>query len=149
MERTVDDHLHENERILAICDRFYATDQRVIRWESRKIGEQVNTLIYDQIDSVIVSHHRRRRMMAFGGILFLLALAGGANTDGQWILAVIGLVAGSLGVFGVGGTSSFEIRSSDLEPHESNLWRSSGADRKSVLQIAAVIRSGHRSWPFE
>ena len=141
----IEDFLQKDERVLASCDEFRATDQRLIRYEKRRGKEQVRAIEYDQIASVLMVSRPRVQSIVMGLVVALLAVAIGPEGVAKPILIVVGLLGGFSGFLNV--RIYLELNSDHLSPKEQHRWRIAGGRREEAQKLVALIQSPEARQP--
>ena len=68
----IDSLLEPNEICISSWGILYATEKRIVRLESAKIGYQLNDLSYNKVDRVSTSTARRKSMIVLGVLVALM-----------------------------------------------------------------------------
>ena len=133
------EHLLDREVVLASYGPFYATDQRIIRYEVRGARERFESLDYEQVDSLARVVAPRVQTVVLGALVVLLALLVGPDGVAQVIFTSLGL-AGMLAGF-LNRRTYLEIRSAALDAAAQRRWRVADSDADETRRLMAVVLS--------
>ena len=137
----IDSLLEPNEIRISSWGILYATENRIIRLETAKIGYQLNDLSYNEIDHVSTSTARRKSILVLGILVtlmgFLLFPKGGMETT--FILTGISSVIGA--VVGIGRSRSLQIYNKNFDSPTQALWEFQDFDTPKMRRLCLTIGS--------
>ena len=139
MEHPLDEHLLGREVVLASYGPFYATDQRLIRYEVKRDREQVEAIGYAELDGLVRGVALRVQTVVLGALVVILALLLGPDGLPQTIFAgagIIGMLAGFLN-----RRHYLEFRSAALDPKTQRRWRMADSPSEEARRLMAVAFS--------
>ena len=141
---SLQDHLHPGEQVLSQCQHFYATGQRIIRYEETRRGEVVKSVPYSQLRGIETVKEPRHNLLIMGTLavpagLALLYLRIIFFTSILVFLAAAALIY--LG--GAGKKAYYQIRVDGVPRNELKLWRvdfmQSGSFFATIRQIIGEL----------
>ena len=129
------EHLLAREVVLASHGDFYATDQRIIRYEVRRNRERVEAITYEQLDGLVNVVAPRVQTVVLGALVVFLAVLVGPDGIAEVIFTGLGLAGMLAGFFN--RRSYLEFRSAAFDPKTQRRWRL-GADAGSRWRCAPL-----------
>ena len=98
--KNIENFLSHKEHILASYGNYYATNKRIIRYESTILGEKMRDMHYNHINSVYFNSNSRIIIIVLGVILIFMGIIGNQieMVTGSLIM-VMGFIVIILGLF--------------------------------------------------
>ena len=135
----IESHLQPGERVLASCDRFYATSRRLIRCEKLGRREQVDALPYAQIRSVARRRKIRKQTVVLAFLVALLAVSIGPDGTVKNLLVVAGLIGLVFAFLNPG--IYVEFRAAGLSGKRQARWRLTDTRHPGVSDLVQTVRA--------
>ena len=139
------EHLLDREVVLASHGAFYATDQRIIRYEVRRDRERVEAITYEQLDGVVNVVAPRVQTVVLGALVVFLAVLVGPDGVAQVIFTGLGLAGMLAGFFN--RRSYLEFRSAALDTKAQRRWRLAESQAEEAQLLVAVVLFPERYRP--
>ena len=117
------EQLREGETIISDHQPFYATSQRVIRYEEKDGGEELWELSYARLTSVEVIKLPRHKMMIAGTLMVVggAIMAATIQFITSWLAISVGV--GALIYGGIGKEAFYQFHANDMTKEEEARWR--------------------------
>lgn len=132
---SVQDILKPGEKVLSVCKPLYATSQRIVRYDERMPGEQVDEIAYNDLTGVELMWKPSHPMMILGTVCIIAAIF--LSLTGLILITsvpalIIGVVLLVLGARG--GPGYYRLRTRDSSPHPYLT-----PDRKQSITLLTVM----------
>jgi hypothetical protein len=136
---SVHDYLTKDENILARCNKYYATEKRVIKYEKSLSGEKMDDLVYSHISSLSLSTHVRGGLIFLGIILLLIGLFSfDAASESASFLSLLGIVAIVCGI--IFKKAYYQFRGSGISAGEEKKWRIYSPNTEEAKKFIKIVR---------
>ena len=139
------EHLMAREVVLASHGDFYATDQRIIRYEVRRDRERVEAITYEQLDRLVNVVAPRVQTVVLGALVVFLAVLVGPDGIAEVIFTGLGLAGMLAGFFN--RRSYLEFRSAAFDPKTQRRWRLTDSHDEEARRLVAVVLSPEKWRP--
>ena len=133
------EHLLDREVVLASYGAFYATDQRIIRYEVKGKRERVEAITYEQLDALVHVVAPRVQTVVLGALVVLLSVLVGPDGVAQIIFTGVGLAGMLAGFFN--RRTYLEFRSTAFDPKTQRRWRMADRHDEEAQRLMAVVLS--------
>ena len=139
------EHLMAREVVLASHGDFYATDQRIIRYEVSRDRERVEAITYEQLDGLVNIVAPRVQTVVLGALVVFLAVLVGPDGIAEVIFTGLGLAGMLAGFFN--RRRCLEFRSAALDPKTQRRWRLADSHDEEARRLVAVVLSPEKWRP--
>ena len=135
----IENLLAPNEILICSWGDLHATEKRVVRLETGKIGYQVNEVCYEKITTITTLTARRKSMIVLGLVVALMSFLLFPNGAIETVFILTGLISTVGAVFGVGRSRRLQIFSQDFTATDQRLWEFEDFDTPQMRELCLTI----------
>lgn len=137
----IDSLLEPYENLICSWGTLHATEKRIVRLETGKIGYQLNDLLYNKIERISTTTSRRKSTIVLGMLValmgFLLFPTGAMET----VFILTGLFSVIGAVFGIGRSRMLKIYSQDFDSSKKTIWEFQDFDTPEMRHLCLTLGS--------
>ena len=135
----IENVLDPDESLICSWRNLHATEKRIVRLETGKIGYQLNEVFYEKISSVTTLTARRKSMIVLGLLVALMGYFLFPDGTIESVFILTGLISVAGAIFGIGRSRRLQIFGQDFTTPDQTLWEFEDFDTPQMRNLCLTI----------